>query len=165
MRSVGGFPDWSWCFKFLSVLWHCLLCERKASCLWKPLLPHVHFWNKQRKTKAELANPGSPQTTTTTTIATTTTTTVLWPFVQDYPGELVPEETFTTFCISILPVQFASLTVFLHNLSPSPLWSTSWSATLHFILHTFLHPNIVLLSQHMSIQSQPVLYEDYVIYS
>jgi len=25
----------------------------------------------------------------------TTTTTVLWPFVQDYPGELGPEETFT----------------------------------------------------------------------
>jgi len=24
-----------------------------------------------------------------------TTTTVLWPFVQDYPGEPVPEETFT----------------------------------------------------------------------
>jgi len=27
--------------------------------------------------------------------ATTTTTTVLWPFVQDYPRELIPEETFT----------------------------------------------------------------------
>jgi len=25
----------------------------------------------------------------------TTTTTVLWPFVQDYPGEPVPEETLT----------------------------------------------------------------------
>ena len=34
-------------------------------------------------------------------------------------------------------------TVFLHNLSPSPLWSTSWSGTLHFILHAFLHPVIV----------------------
>ena len=29
------------------------------------------------------------------TIGTTTTTTVLWPFVRDYPGELIPEETFT----------------------------------------------------------------------
>jgi len=26
---------------------------------------------------------------------TTTTTTVLWPFVHDYPGEPVPEETLT----------------------------------------------------------------------
>jgi len=26
---------------------------------------------------------------------TTTTTTVLWPFVQDYPGEVVSEKTFT----------------------------------------------------------------------
>jgi len=29
------------------------------------------------------------------TALTTTTTTVLWPFVRDYPGEPVPEETFT----------------------------------------------------------------------
>jgi len=28
-------------------------------------------------------------------ITTTTTKTVLWPFVRDYPGEPVPEETFT----------------------------------------------------------------------
>jgi len=28
-------------------------------------------------------------------LRTTTTTTVLWPFVWDYPGEPVPEETFT----------------------------------------------------------------------
>jgi len=28
-------------------------------------------------------------------LRTTTTTTVLWPFVRDYPGEPVPEETFT----------------------------------------------------------------------
>ena len=40
---------------------------------------------------------------------------------------------------SILPDQFTCLTIFLHNFSPSPLWSTSRSAALHFILHTFLH--------------------------
>jgi len=28
-------------------------------------------------------------------IIVTTTTTVLWPFVRDYPGEPVPEETLT----------------------------------------------------------------------
>jgi len=44
---------------------------------------------------------------------------------------------------SILPVQFLCLIVFLHNLSPSPLWSTSWSGIIHLILHTFLHQIIV----------------------
>jgi len=41
--------------------------------------------------------------------------------------------------------------------SLSFLWSTSWPATLHFILYTFLHPIIVFFSQHMPISSQPVL--------
>jgi len=39
----------------------------------------------------------------------------------------------------------------LHNLSPSPLWSTSWSGTLHIILQTFLYPIIVFFSQQMTI--------------
>jgi len=43
-----------------------------------------------------------------------------------------------------------------HNLSPSFLWSTSWPCTLHFMLHTFLHPIIVFFSQHKPIPSQPV---------
>jgi len=68
----------------------------------------------------------------------------------DYLGEPVPEETFTHLTIgllfqlppstairSILRVQFICSTVFLHNLSPSPLWSTSWSGTLDNILHAF----------------------------
>jgi len=42
----------------------------------------------------------------------------------------------------ILSVQSTRLTVFFHDLFPSFLWSTSWSGTLHFILHTFLHPII-----------------------
>ena len=92
------------------------------------------------------------------------TTTILRPFVWDYLGQLVPEETFThshlfwsstilyqlppsTTIHSILPVQFTCLTAVLHNLSQSPLWSTSWSGTLHFILHRFLHPIIVFVSQ------------------
>jgi len=49
---------------------------------------------------------------------------------------------------TIIPVQSTRLTVFFRNLSPSFLWSTSWPGTLHFILHTFLHPIIVFLSQH-----------------
>ena len=36
----------------------------------------------------------------------------------------------------ILPDQFTCLTVFLHNLCPSFLWSTSWPGALHFILQT-----------------------------
>jgi len=78
-------------------------------------------------------------------VYTTITTTVLWPFVQDYPGEPVPEEsernihphtypdhhpTFISFFPSttihyVVPVQFTCLTILLHNLFPSRLWSTS----------------------------------------
>jgi len=95
-------------------------------------------------------------------------------FVRNNPGEPVPEETFahshlswssivsyllhpsnTTY--SILPVQSTCLTVILHNLSPSFLWSTSRPGTLHFILHTFLHPIIVFFLQNMPIPSQPIL--------
>ena len=64
---------------------------------------------------------------------------------------------------SILFVHFTCLAV----LSPGPLWSSSWSWTLNFILHTFLHPIIIFLSQHMPIPTQPVLlqYQCYVIYT
>ena len=41
---------------------------------------------------------------------------------------------------SIVLVQLTCLIVFFHNLSLGPLWSSSWSGTLYFILHTFLHP-------------------------
>jgi len=95
-------------------------------------------------------------------------------FVRDNSGEPVPEETFTHSYLSqssiiphllppsimihgILSVQFTCLTVFYHNLSPSFLWSTSWCDTLHFLLHTFLHPIIDFFLQHMPIPSQPVL--------
>ena len=44
---------------------------------------------------------------------------------------------------SILCVQFTCLTVLSNNLSPGPIWSSSWSWTLYFILHTFLHPIII----------------------
>ena len=65
-------------------------------------------------------------------ITTTTTTTILRPFVRDYPGEPVPEETLThppswsssnlyqllpsTTIHSILLVQITCLAIFLHNL-------------------------------------------------
>jgi len=45
---------------------------------------------------------------------------------------------------------------FLHNLSPCPLWSTSWSGTLHLKFHTFLHLISVFFSHNMPIPSQPV---------
>jgi len=100
-------------------------------------------------------------------------TTVLRLFVRDYPGEAVPEETLThppswsssnlyqllpsTTIHSILTVQITCLAIFLHNLFPCPVWSTSWSGALHLIFHTFLHPVSVFFSQHMPIPSQPVL--------
>jgi len=40
---------------------------------------------------------------------------------------------------------------------PSFRWSPSWSGTLNFILHAFLHQIIVFFSQYMPIPSQPVL--------
>ena len=61
---------------------------------------------------------------------------------------------------NFLPVQSTFLTVFLYNLSPSFLWSTSsWPGILHFIglVHKFLHPIIVFFSQHTPIPLQPVL--------
>jgi len=98
----------------------------------------------------------------------------LWIFFWDYLGEPVPEETFTHSYLSwssiipyllppsitihrILSVHITCLTVFFHSLFPSFLWSTFWPHTLYFILHTFLHPIIVFFSQHIPIQSQPVL--------
>jgi len=43
----------------------------------------------------------------------------------------------------------------------SPLWQhlsrSSWSSTLYFILHAFLHRVIIFVSQHMPIPTQPVL--------
>jgi len=65
------------------------------------------------------------------------------------------------------PVQIACLAIFLHNLSPCPFWSTSWSGALHLTFQTFLHPINVFFLQHMPVPSQPVLlwYQYYIIYS
>ena len=54
---------------------------------------------------------------------------------------------------SILCVQFTCLTMLYDNLSPGPLWSSSWSWTLYFLLHAFLHPVIIFFSQHMPIHA------------
>jgi len=67
----------------------------------------------------------------------------LWPFVRDYPGESVPEETFTytypdhqpSFISFLNLLWFIASSLFnlcgwqsfLHHLSPGPVWSTSWS--------------------------------------
>ena len=61
---------------------------------------------------------------------------------------------------SILFVQFTCLTVFFHNLSSGPIWSSFWSSfwswTLYFIFHAFLHP-VIIFSLHMPIPTQPVM--------
>jgi len=56
---------------------------------------------------------------------------------------------------SILFVQFTCLTVLFDHFCPRPLWSSSWSWTLNFILHRFLHSIIIFFSQHMPISTQP----------
>jgi len=101
---------------------------------------------------------------------THTHATIVWlyEFCPGQPGWAGTEETFThshllwssivsyllhpsNMIHGILPVQYTHLTVFFHNLCPSFLWSTSRPGTLHFILHTFLHPITVLFFQHMPI--------------
>jgi len=98
-------------------------------------------------------------------------TTILQPFVRDYLDNPVPEEIFThlhlflsstifyqllpsTTAHSIFPVQFTCLTVYRQPVQV--FWFTSWSGTFHFILHTFLHPFIIFILQHMPIPLQPV---------
>jgi len=98
-----------------------------------------------------------------------------WPFVHDYLGEPVPEETFTqshlswsstilyhlppsTKIHSILPVQFTCSTLFLHHLCPGFLWSTSWSGTLHIILAYIFSPNHCLFATRAHTIAQPWFY-------
>ena len=79
-------------------------------------------------------------------------------FFRNNPGEPIPENTLTKSHLSrsliipyLLPLSITIygtlcsiyMPVFLHNLSPSFLWHTSWLGTLQFILHIFLHPTIV----------------------
>ena len=45
------------------------------------------------------------------------------------------------------------LAIFLHNLSPHPLWSTSWFGALHLIFHTFLQKLNLNLNQHTSLKT------------
>jgi len=106
---------------------------------------------------------------------TTTTTVVLRPFVRTRVSRYQKKDSPThhpdhhpIFIIFFhLPLSVASslfklrpwqsLAIFLHNLFPCPLWSTSWSGALHLIFHTFLHLISVFFLQHMPILSQPVL--------
>jgi len=64
----------------------------------------------------------SSNTTATATATVTTTTTILWLFVQDYPGEPGPEETFTYLHLSWLSIM-------LYLLPPFTM--------IHSILHSY----------------------------
>jgi len=86
-------------------------------------------------------------------------------FVRDNPGEPVPEETFThshlSWCSIVPYLVHPSNTIHVPPCSvhvPDSLFPQSlqvffglpqWPGTLHFILHTFLHPVIVFFSQHI----------------
>ena len=50
----------------------------------------------------------------------------------------------------ILFIQLTCLTVLTYNLFPGLLWSSPWSWTLNFMLHTFLHPHCIY---HVTINS------------
>jgi len=88
------------------------------------------------------------------------TTTFLWPFVRDYPvsryqkkcspTHTYPDHQSSCICFFHLLQSMASYLFRQHAWQsfctisiPSFLWYSSWSGTLHFILHTFLHPIIV----------------------
>jgi len=90
-----------------------------------------------------------------------TTTTILRPFVRDYPGEPVPEETLThppswsasnlyqllpsTTIHSILPVQITCLAIFLHNLSTSSSLPGEWLLS-HSLIRWLPRERMVLRS-------------------
>ena len=61
-------------------------------------------------------------------------------------------------------IQFAYLAIFCTTSLDVLFWSISWSGALHLIFHTFLHPISVFFLQHMSITSQPVFCQYYIIY-
>ena len=68
-------------------------------------------------------------------------------------------------------LSIASSLFVLDSTFPQPFqvlfWSSSWSGTLCFLLHTILYPIIIFFSQLMHMPWQPVLlsYQCYVIYS
>ena len=78
---------------------------------------------------------------------TTTTTTVLWPFVQDYPGEPVPEEALThppsrsssslyqLLFTTIHGILLVQITCVLGNLFAQPLCSPLIVDIILHILH------------------------------
>ena len=57
----------------------------------------------------------------------------------------------STFSIYWDPLHPLCSVYVLDSLSPGPLWSSSWSGTLYFILQAFLHAIIIFFSQHMPI--------------
>ena len=135
---------------------------------------HVHVqreWPFIKQVTSAVSNAMGGQTRVTRHSHTQNRLTALF---RDCPGRPIPEETFThshpswslnilyrlppfTTVHNILFVQFMYLTVLFDNLCPGPLWSSSWSWTLNFILHALLHPIIIFFSQHMPIPSQLVL--------
>ena len=102
---------------------------------------------------------------------THTHTTVKRPFVRDYP---IITHSLSTSSIYNDPWHPLCSVYELDSLLGQPLsrsslvlFLSSWPWTLNFILHAFLHPVIIIFSQHMPIPTQPVLlqYQCYVVYT
>jgi len=115
----------------------------------------------------------------------TTPTIVLWPFVRDYPGEPVPEETFThppSWSSSNLHQLLPSTMIhsiasslfklrawqFFCTTSPGPLWSTFWSgAKLRAHIPYIYSPNHCLLfvaHAHTCFAVVPRLYNLFLVF-
>jgi len=86
------------------------------------------------------------------------TTRVGWYQKKHSPTHTHPDHQ-TSFIIFLHLLQYTASSLFSLCAwqSFSTLWSCSWSWTLSFIHHAFLHPIIIFSSQHMPIPSQPVL--------
>ena len=67
---------------------------------------------------------------------------------HNHPDHQTSFPPFTTIH-SILFVQLTCLTVLFNNLCSGPLWSSSWSWTLYFILYAFLPNHHILFAAHV----------------
>jgi len=132
--------------QYLKHTWNTHLEVQMQQHLWQ-VLSYIH------STQVHTSYNAAPNTLQPVIKIVITTITVLRPFVRDYPGKLVPEETFThppswsssnlyqllpsTMIHSILPVQITCLAIFLqtslHVLFGLPLvLKPSTSYSIHF---------------------------------
>jgi len=111
-------------------------------CVWK-----LSVWNTPCSFRRNSDNCNAP-------VQATTTTTVLWPFVRDYLGELVPEETLTTHHPDHHPIFISffhlprSIASSLFKLRARQSFCTAeWQKTGHWLKKSTISQKDAILSQ------------------